>query len=447
MVSPRAASSAVAAARDRVSDHAPPPARSALRGALIVAHRVVGLFIASFLIIAGLTGAIICWHDELDTLLNPELHHARGGGPALAPLELALRIEAWDMRAQVSYLPLSTRPGETLSAFVAPRIDPASGAPFDLDYDQLFVDPASGAVLGARKWGRPGLDRAHLVPFLYALHYGLCVPSFLGVDRWGMWLMGGVALLWIVDCCVGLALTLPPAPRPADRRRRSWFGDWRIAWRIKWPAAPYRLAVDAHRAFGLWLWSLLLILAISGACLNLDREVARPLIGLFMQVTPDPATDAPRVAGEATGASVSRRADIIAAAARKARELGWAAPPGAIAYSAETDAFRVDFFVRDTADDGPMGAEPNALYFDAGTARFLGVRDPWNGGAGDLFLALQLPLHSGKIVGLPGRIAVSVMGLVVAVLSATGVVIWYRKHRAKAVSAARRNTQTTIHAY
>ncbi|MCK1316969.1 PepSY domain-containing protein, partial [Bradyrhizobium sp. 23] len=40
-------------------------------------------------------------------------------------------------------------------------------------------------------------------------------------------------------------------------------------------------------------------------------------------------------------------------------------------------------------------------------------------------------LHSGRIVGLFGRILISVMGLVVAALSVTGIVIWWRKRRAR----------------
>jgi uncharacterized iron-regulated membrane protein len=40
-------------------------------------------------------------------------------------------------------------------------------------------------------------------------------------------------------------------------------------------------------------------------------------------------------------------------------------------------------------------------------------------------------VHSGRIFGLPGRILISAMGLGVAMLSVTGVVIWLRKRRAR----------------
>ncbi len=46
--------------------------------------------------------------------------------------------------------------------------------------------------------------------------------------------------------------------------------------------------------------------------------------------------------------------------------------------------------------------------------------------------------HSGRILGLPGRILISLMGLVVAILSVTGVVIWARKRRCACASEFRR---------
>jgi len=54
-------------------------------------------------------------------------------------------------------------------------------------------------------------------------------------------------------------------------------------------------------------------------------------------------------------------------------------------------------------------------------------------------------MHSGRILGLPGRILISAMGLVVAALSVTGVVIWWRKRRARVkvreTTEARSNTR------
>ena len=88
-------------------------------------------------------------------------------------------------------------------------------------------------------------------------------------------------------------------------------------------------------------------------------------------------------------------------------------------------------------DHGAAGVGPPYLYFDGGDGRFLGDRVPWQGTAADIFVQAQFPLHSGRILGLPGRILISLMGIVVAALSVTGVVIWARKRRAR-LAAARR---------
>ena len=50
-----------------------------------------------------------------------------------------------------------------------------------------------------------------------------------------------------------------------------------------------------------------------------------------------------------------------------------------------------------------------------------------SGSAGDVFLQAQYPLHSGRIAGLAGRILISASGLIVLVLTWTGIYLWLRK--------------------
>ena len=71
------------------------------------------------------------------------------------------------------------------------------------------------------------------------------------------------------------------------------------------------------------------------------------------------------------------------------------------------------------------------VYVSSETGEVLGTHRPWHGTAADVFVQLQLPLHSGRILGLTGRILMSFMGLMVAMLSVTGIVIWARKRRAR----------------
>ena len=110
-----------------------------------------------------------------------------------------------------------------------------------------------------------------------------------------MWLLGVVAIIWTLDCFVGFYLTLPVAARPIRAARppyrqlaRGWWARWEPAWRIKTTGSPYRITFDIHRAFGLWTWALLFILAFTAFSLNLYREVFYPVMSLVSEVTPTP---------------------------------------------------------------------------------------------------------------------------------------------------------------
>ena len=53
-------------------------------------------------------------------------------------------------------------------------------------------------------------------------------------------------------------------------------------------------------------------------------------------------------------------------------------------------------------------------------------------------------LHMAHVRGLPFKIFVCVMGVVVGMLSVTGVYLWLKKRRSKAVAHARRTEPVTV---
>ncbi|WP_414462555.1 PepSY-associated TM helix domain-containing protein [Hyphomicrobium sp. DY-1] len=405
-----------------------------MRSLLVIVHRWAGLFIAAFLFVAGLTGAVISWDHELDEWLNPDLFEAKLGGPPLPPLELVARFEAANPQARVTYFPLSYEPGKTAGLFIQPRVNPATGRLFELNYNQAYLEPATGEVRGKRYWGQISLDRRDILPFLYKLHYSMHVPDFLGFDGWGIWLMGIVGIVWMFDCFVGLWLTFPQSKRGATsaiaisspHREKSWLSRWAPAWRIKKNASAYRMNFDVHRAFGLWTWLFLLILAFTSISMNLGDEVVRPALSKVFSLTPD-------VGESRTPAPIDKPispqlsfASVLNIAAAEAAKRSWQEPLGSTFYNQQTGIYSVSFFEAGE-EHGSGGMEPKTLYFDGKTGVMLGDSIPWAGTAADIFMQLQFPLHSGRIAGLPGRILLSLMGLVVAVLSLTGIVIWFKK--------------------
>lgn len=399
-------------------------------------HRWAGLFIALFLIVAGLTGALISWDHELDEWLNRDLFEVSSRGEYRPPLELAATIEAAYPQAQVSFVPLDFKSGQAAAFGVDPRIDPVTGKPHVLDYNQVFIDPVTGEIRGHREWGAVSLSRANLMPFLYKLHYSLHVPELWGIDRWGIWFMGGVAMVWLVDSFVGFYLTLPRRQRTRPAGGASWWQRWQPAWRVRWRTGGYKLNFDLHRAGALWVWGVLFILAFTSFSLNLYREVFYPLMSQVSQVTPGPfETRTPTPPDQSVASAVSY-ADILHRARSEAARRGWQEPAGSVFHASAFAAYGVSFF-HPGGDHGSGGMGVKTLYLDSQDGRLIGDRVPWQGTAADVFVQLQFPLHSGRILGLPGRILMSVMGLTVAMLSVTGIVIWLRKRRARRLAATR----------
>jgi uncharacterized iron-regulated membrane protein len=379
-------------------------------------HRWFGLFTAVFLFIAGATGAVISWDHELDSALNPTLYHSEQG-PQRPALDLADAVEAAHPHGRVGYLPLAVPAGEALQIWVEPRIDPISHQPFELSFNQLALNPVTGAEQGKRMWGDISLTRENLLPFLYKLHYSLELPLMGGYDV-GSLFMGIVAIVWVIDALVSLLLAFPH-PR-----------SWRKSLAFRWKRGGHALTFDLHRSGGVWIWLFLLVLAVTAVSMNLRTQVVVPMVSAFSRLTPNPYdTRTMLEPGQQAEPGISRRQVLVRAKAEAARR-GWTAPAGALSYSPEYGMYGVGFFEPgDEHGDGGLGNP--WLYFNASDGSPAGADIPGAGSAGDIFLQAQFPIHSGRIIGVTGRVIVSLLGLAVAALSVTGLVLWWRRQRAR----------------
>lgn len=385
--------------------------KGAVRKLFVRLHRYAGLAMAGFLAIAGLTGSVIAFSTELDAWLNPGLYRIDSVGAPLPLADLAKRVEQSDPRLRVYRIEPALDQRQSALLTVAPR----QGTEAQLPYDQVFADPVTGAVLGTRLWGAVRWDRPHLVPFLYKLHYDLHVPA-----PWGMWLMGAIACLWTLDCFVGLYLTLP--------RGRRLAAGWARAWKIKSGTEIFRTSFDVHRAGGLWLWIVLLMLAISSVSLNLRTEVFTPIVSAFSPLTSSIFDlRAPSELDRTPGLSFD---EVAARARQEAQQLGWAMDLASINYIASYDIYAVRFDA-ETFWTGDF----RFFYLDGSDGRLLDRYVLGDGTAGDVFTVAQFALHSGLIAGLAGRIAICVAGIAVTALSVTGVIIWWLKRSRRACRA------------
>lgn len=382
-------------------------------------HRYLGLTAALFLLLAGLTGSIIAYQQELDAWLNPDWFESPAQGQTLSTAELLERLQQDLPEYRIVSLPIIREAGKAVRITVRPAdIDQ------EADADELFVDPVNGKLLGARIWGACCFERQHLIPFIYVLHYSLQLPG-----EAGLWVMGTAAIIWLLESLIGFYLTLPKRmPRsklpPPNQHgpQKSWLQRWAMAWRIKPHAGSMRLSFDLHRAGGLWLLILMLVMSVSAISLNLRDAVFEPVVSLFSEFTLSPFDRREQRSEQPPMEARIAFTDILHTATTESDKRRWDKPQTSIFYNAGYGIFGVGY-----GDNEGFGLW--YLYFDGETGAYLGDYIPDHGSAADIFEAWQLPLHSGQIIGLTGRILISFIGLAIVALIFTGLLVWLGKRK------------------
>ena len=408
----------------------------------ILVHRYAGLFMAGFLVVAGLTGSILAFDAQINGWLNPKRNHVPvQDKPMLDGFTLRERALAIEPRGRINFVPMNVRPGDVFYFAVDPRIDPATGKPFDLGYSGLYLNPYTGEEIGRETdTGIWPVNRRNFTQFVFVLHYTLA-----GGEA-GRWLFGIAAIIWTLDCFVGFYLTLP---RRVSRRggheagerpiRIAWWARrWLPSWQMTRRGTPYRINFYLHRAAGLWTWVLLFVFASSSVAFNLP-SVYGPLMTRVFHVPdvkgslpdlPQPALD-PTLSWREAAAIGERltgeQARLYKFTPRPAPGTTWLfydPIKGVFSYPAHGDLDVGYHYVATT------------VHFDGKTGEFRGIEFASGHDAATTFTSWVSAIHNCTIGGLAVQILVSVIGLVVAALAITGVYIWWKKREGRGRTAA-----------
>ncbi len=406
-----------------------------MRHFLIQLHRYVGLLLAPFLVIVGLTGSLLAFHDELDCWLNPglltvPLPDSANTISALNLFTMHEQIEQREPRTQIDMIRLQHEAGKAYHFTLQPRIDPQTGQSFDLPYTEIYINPYTGEPTGTRTWGKASLAKENIMPFLFRLHYSLALPEHLLM--FGIYTLGIAALLWFFDCFTAFYLTLPSRKKPFSRNgiqsaqplqySHYFWPRWKPAWQIK----ASRFNYDLHRASGLWLWPMLLVMAWSSVAFNL-HVVYQPVMSKILN----------KRNLDATLPTLENPVETPRISMRTAQILG----QSIINETAEQQGFMVEhetfllldrergvYFYHVKTDQelgGKYGETIAALDADTGALKLLITLN--DDSVGDVVHRWITWLHTARVFGLPMQILICITGLIVATLSITGIVIWWRK--------------------
>ncbi|WP_018267558.1 PepSY-associated TM helix domain-containing protein [Methylosinus sp. LW4] len=418
-----------------------------IRGVLVFLHRWVGLLMTVFLVIVGLTGSLLAFYDDLEHVFAPQLFaKPRPGEAQLDMATLAeraatlvpphARVISVDLGARAAH---GRQPLDQATIRYRAETNPETGKPYELSqpyengWGQFYVDPWTGAALARPMSSDLSEGLINLMPFIYRLHDALALGST------GATILGVVAVAWTIDCFVGFYLTLPVSPA-------GFWRKWKPAWLIKRKGGFYRLNFDLHRASGLWLWPILFIFAWSSVGFNMSsvyRMVMTPLFEhgshagvkmtehMKLPVKERPALD--WRAAQAVGAKlIEQQGATQGFIVGEAWGLSYLDKGGSYHYMVHSgDAFF-----------SPHSAA--SVDFDADTGELLNVRSPAAAAPlGNEIRSWLFALHMAHVFGMPFRILVCALGLVITILSATGVYIWWKKRNARIAQMLRARTGAT----
>jgi len=404
-----------------------------MRQGFIIVHRYTGLAMALFLVVAGLTGSLLAFNHELDAWLNPRLMRVSAPSNNHVPMDsLVLReqLEKKLPNVAVTYAPLHMKPSEAVHFWVEPVEDVDSAQQQD---DEYFVDPYTGEILGSRKWGDITQGLKNLMPFVYKLHYSLALGTV------GSYLFGIVAMLWTIDCFVGAYLTFPPSRRPANRvagSSKGWWSRWLKSWVVK-TGSFYKLTFTWHQASGLWVWAMLFVFAWSAVGLNLHQvyePVMKATFGMqeraFRTI---PSLESPRQQPQISWLDARDRGRELMAAEADMRgfEIG---EESRLSYTPGKGTYQ---YVVHSSLDVATRWGGTRVWFDGNTGERIAFEAPTGTALGNSITSWLYALHFAALWGWPFQAFVCVMGLLIAVLSVSGVCIWWVKRRARVQKARR----------
>lgn len=370
-------------------------------------HRYLGLSALAFLLIAGATGSLLCFDKRIDAQLNSDLFHRQPGGSTLAPAALAQKLEAERPDLVVTSFPLSLRPTDNLKVEISAR---DAGA--NLGFNEVFLEPSTGRVIGTRLTG-PGWDRRHIVEGIFQLHSTLVAGTF------GRWIMGVAALAWLISNFVGLYLTLPA--------KKPFWPKWKKKWKIDLKAKLRRFMLEVHNASGLWLLILASILAYTSVAMNFFDEGFVPLVQAISPARPS-MFDTPAKRGPSRPIRINfENALELGKASARANGLNW--QPAIARFNPQYGVYGITFTDNGVENYHRLG--PVTYYLDAQSGRLVEQDDPYHDSFGRKLTRSLYPLHSGEIGGPFGIAIIFILGLATAEMCITGFYTWWKKRKSQ----------------
>jgi uncharacterized iron-regulated membrane protein len=352
-------------------------------------HLFVALVAGLFVMILGITGAIMAFENELG-----EIVHAS---------RVFVKPETRQMTlAEVGAIASNAFPGERIRGY---RIPTRPNRSFGVVTERrtVYVNGYTGKILGAQTGPDPA---ANILGAIHQFHLRLLISNKADTGkelvRWS-----GVAMLFLLVS--GVYLWWP--------QKRWWVRDWHAqAW------ANRSFWFDLHNAVGIFATAFLLILAMTGVAIGFERQT----MSIFTRMTGTVPAYPPSV-------KVSPPPDAKPITPDQAFAIARAALPGAAPFDLSIPGPSGAYTVRARYPEDLTGGGRSLVVVDQYDGKVLFAQGSRTAPASVRMLTLDRALHTGDIFGLPSKVLMSTASLAAVFQMMSGVVMLWKRKRRKSV--------------
>jgi len=355
------------------------------RKALVALHRWTGLIAGVLLLSQGLTGSVVAFRDELNHLLHRD-------ALIVAPMAATQPVQSLLDRVRSAHPELHVErieyPRHADEAYLF-RLEAAKHkAP-----RYVAVDPYRGVIT------RDAVLAGWPIEWLYRLHQQL-----LAGER-GELVVGVTGITLLLLC-----LTAPFIWWPGRRQLRRGFT-------ITLQAGAYRSLRDLHRVGGIAVVFVLLTTAVTGIGLVFKT----PLQAAADRIVPTQSKPSVQVAARSD--RVLQPIDALVADARQRyanaaiKNVRFPGGHGRV----------VNVFLETSSTTRPRASDQ--LWYDGYTGEVLGRYEAASLPAGNRVFDWLLPIHTGEVFGLFGRLLFMLAALALPALAVTGAWQWWIRRK------------------
>jgi len=359
-----------------------------MRKLLLQLHLWAGLIAALFLLLLGVSGALVAFEDEIDRALNTRLAYVHPQGQPLTLEAISAKLQAANPGAKIQEFEMPQQPNYSLAVGLTQRSGKRTA---------LFVNPYTGEVLGSADQANHFANKVH--QFHTHLLVGEIADEITGWSSVFLLLLSitGIILWW---------------PRKLFRLR------WNLS--AKNGGSVKRFNFELHNFVGIVSSVVMLVFAWTAIGIHWERQVGK----LAQQISSSPTAQAESPQIPAPGSiplSPDRLVQIAHNTLPGARITGLQLPGN------PTQAAGVQ--LKFPEDHTPAGR--SRLRIDAYSGKVLQVQSSREMPAAVKYARMwNRELHTGDIFNLPTRILAAFFSLMLPVLAITGPLIWWNRSRA-----------------